>query len=922
MSTLIRHMAYDHQEIERRWQEQWEAEGLYRAEVDWDKPKHYALTMLPYPSGDLHMGHWYAMTPSDARARYMRMKGFNVLFPMGFDAFGLPAENAAVQRGVHPATWTFDNIERMRGQLRSMGAMFDWDREAISCEPEYYKWTEWFFSQMFEHGIAYRGEAVVNWSPTLQTVLANEQVIDGKDERTGQPVIQKTMEQWFFKITDYADELLEFDGIDWPEAIRSMQTNWIGRSEGAEVEFATEAGTPIRVFTTRPDTLWGATFMVLAPEHGLVDALTSDDRRETVEAYRTQAAAKTELERLEDDKEKTGVFTGGYATNPVNGEQIPVWIADYVLSSYGTGAIMAVPAHDERDFAFARRYELDIVPVIQPEGGDRLVADEMDGAFVGPGIMVDSGPITGVETTDAKGRANPSVAAAIDHLEEIGAGTESINYRLRDWLISRQRYWGSPIPMIHRSDGRIEAVPDGDLPVELPREVEFDGRSPLADDPYFLAVTDSDGNPARRETDTMDTFMCSSWYWLRYLSPHLDSAPFDPEEAAYWLPVDTYTGGAEHAVMHLLYARFFVKAMRDMGVFAETERIMAEYGRPVGRAFDEPFMMLRNQGQILGEERRGDNVVIEGTRDGNRVIASRVEVTAEEPSGGIVAGQLMRRTENILGVATPDGVVTVEVPEGTSVEIPGIPGSNDVNQLKHHLDVQRMSKSRGNVVNPDDLVAEHGADTVRTHLMFAFEWQKGGPWDSRGIVGSRRFIEDVWKLGTAEYEPSSIDPAADVVLRRHVHQTIQKVGDDLEEFKWNTAIASLMTLRNELGDARRAGKVSETVWKEGIETLLLLLAPAAPHITEELWRRRGHAESVHVQAWPVVDPEAAKDDTVTMVVQVNGKVRDRVDVAADISAQDAEEVAKGLEKIQGYLADGEIRKVIVREPNLVNLVVG
>ncbi len=363
-------MSYDHQEIERRWQERWESEGLYRSKVDWDRPKHYALTMLPYPSGDLHMGHWYAMTPSDARARYMRMKGFNVLFPMGFDAFGLPAENAAVQRGVHPATWTFDNIERMRGQLRSMGAMFDWEREAVSCEPDYYKWTEWFFSQMFRHGIAYRGEAVVNWSPTLQTVLANEQVIDGKDERTGQPVIQKTMEQWFFKITDYADELLEFDGIDWPEPIRSMQTNWIGRSEGAEVEFATGAGTPIRVFTTRPDTLWGATFMVLAPEHGLVDALTSDDQRDAVEAYRTQAASKTELERLEDDKEKTGVFTGGYATNPVNGEQIPVWIADYVLSSYGTGAIMAVPAHDERDFAFARRYELDIVPVIRPEGAE------------------------------------------------------------------------------------------------------------------------------------------------------------------------------------------------------------------------------------------------------------------------------------------------------------------------------------------------------------------------------------------------------------------------------------------------------------------------------------------------------------------------------------------------------------------------
>jgi leucyl-tRNA synthetase len=915
-------MAYDHQEIEQRWQHEWEAEGLYRSKVDWDRPKHYALTMLPYPSGDLHMGHWYAMTPSDARARYMRMKGFNVLFPMGFDAFGLPAENAAVQRGIHPAKWTYENIERMRTQLRSMGAMFDWEREAVSCDPDYYEWTEWFFSQMFSHGIAYRGEAVVNWSPTLQTVLANEQVIDGMDERTGQPVIQKMMEQWFFKITDYADELLQFEGIDWPEPIRSMQTNWIGRSEGAEIDFATDAGEPIRVFTTRPDTLWGATFMVLAPEHALVDALTSDAQRKAVEAYRAQAASKTELERLEDDKEKTGVFTGGYATNPVNGEKIPVWIADYVLSSYGTGAIMAVPAHDGRDFTFARRYELDIVPVIQPEGEQLLVAAEMEDAYVGPGAMVDSGPITGIPTNDAKGRANPSVAAAIDHLTEIGAGSESINYRIRDWLISRQRYWGSPIPIIRRADGEIEAVPDADLPVILPRDVEFDGRSPLVKNEAFLAVVDSEGNPARRETDTMDTFMCSSWYWFRYLSPHLDWAPFDPEEAAYWLPVDTYTGGAEHAVMHLLYARFFVKAMRDMGVFSETERIMAEHGKPVGQAFEEPFMMLRNQGQILGEERLGDNLVVEGQRDGNRIIATRVTVTTGRPAGGLVAGELVRRTENILGVATTDGVVTVEVPEGTPVEIPGVPGTNDVNQLKHHLDVQRMSKSRGNVVNPDELVAEYGADTVRTHLMFAFEWQKGGPWDSRGIVGSRRFIEDVWKLGTAEYQPAGIDAAADTTMRRHIHQTIQKVGDDLEEFKWNTAIAALMTLRNQLGDARRARAVSETVWTEGVETLLLLLAPAAPHITEELWRRRGHVESVHAQSWPVSDPEAAKDDTVTMVIQVNGKVRDRVEVPADISATDAEAVAKGSEKIRLYLAEGEIRKVIVREPNVVNLVIG
>ncbi len=914
-------MPYDHLKIEETWHDRWEAEGLYRSTVDWDRPKHYALTMLPYPSGDLHIGHWYAMTPSDARARYMRMKGFNVLFPMGFDAFGLPAENAAVQRGVHPARWTYGNIARMRDQMKSMGNMFDWEREAISCTPEYYEWTEWFFEKMFQHGIAYRGEAMVNWSPTLQTVLANEQVIDGKDERNGQPVVQKMMEQWFFKITEYADELLEFDGIDWPEPIKTMQTNWIGRSEGAVVAFPTETGDEIRVFTTRPDTLWGATFMVMAPEHPLVDSLTTDEQRSAVETYREAAIAKTELERVEDDRQKTGVFTGGYAVNPVNDELIPVWIADYVLGSYGTGAIMAVPAHDARDFEFARQFGLKVAPVIRPEGGDQLDGAGMETSYVGPGQMVNSGPLDGIEVTDGKGRANPSVAAAIDHVETIGVGEESVNYRIRDWLISRQRYWGAPIPMIHRADGGLEPVPADQLPVILPEDVEFDGRSPLRSNEEFLAATDSDGNPARRESDTMDTFMCSSWYWFRYLSPHFDGGPFDPEEAAYWLPVDTYTGGAEHAVMHLLYSRFFVKAMRDMGLFATTEETMKSRGRSVDGAFDEPFMLLRNQGQILGEERQGDVVVVEGEQIDGRVIASSVTVVEGTPAGGIAAGEIVRRTENILQVATDGGSVTVEVPDGAVVSIPDVAGLNNVNQLRQHLEIQRMSKSRGNVVNPDELVAEYGADTVRTYLMFAFEWQKGGPWNSQGIVGSRRFIEDVWKLGSAEYEPGDPTDDADTALRRTVHQTIDKVGSDLEDFKWNTAVAALMTLRNSLNDALRSASVSTDVWNEGVDSLLLMLAPIAPHVTEELWRNRGNLESVHVQSWPEFDAEAAREDTVTMVVQVNGKVRDRTEVAADITADEAESVAKSLDRIQDYLSRGEIRKVIVRPPGLVNIVV-
>jgi leucyl-tRNA synthetase len=915
-------MDYRHREIEPRWQQAWEEQGLYRASVDWDRPKHYALTMLPYPSGDLHMGHWYAMTPSDARARYMRMKGFNVLFPMGFDAFGLPAENAAVQRNVHPAKWTYENIARMREQLRSMGAMFDWEREAVSCEVDYYKWTEWFFEQMYRHDIAYRGKAMVNWSPTLQTVLANEQVIDGKDERTGQPVIQKMMEQWFFAITRYTEELLDYDGLGYPEPIKTMQTNWIGRSEGAEVTFVTEHGDEIVVFTTRPDTLWGATFMVLAPEHELVDSLTTDDRRSAVDAYRVEAAAQSELERMEESREKTGVFTGGYAINPVNGERIPVWIADYVLLSYGTGAIMAVPAHDERDFEFARKFELAIVPVIQPAGGAPLLEPEMEEAYVGPGLMVNSGPIDGVATTDAKGRANPSVAAAIDWLEDKGVGREAVNYRIRDWLISRQRYWGAPIPMIHRADGGLEPVPEADLPVVLPEDVEFSGRSPLADLEEFVAVADSDGNPARRETDTMDTFMCSSWYWFRYLSPHYDLAPFDPEEAAYWLPVDVYTGGAEHAVLHLLYARFFVKAMRDMGVFADTERIMRDRGRDPGAAFEEPWSVLRNQGQVLGAERPGDVLVIDGDWDQGRLIAASVRVAANARSeDGTVVGELRRRTENLLQVETATGLVGVEVPESTPVDIPDIPGENNVTQLRHHLDVQRMSKSRGNVVNPDELVTEYGADTVRTHLMFAFEWQKGGPWDSAGIAGSRRFIEDVWKLGTTSYraDPAASDASAE--LRRRVHQTIAKVDEDLGDFKWNTAVAALMTLRNAMLDARRLRNVEAGAWEEALESLLKLLAPIAPHVTEELWHQIGHDRSVHLQPWPVSDPALAAEDVVTMVVQVNGKVRDRLEVAADITADQAIEAALNAEKVQTWLESGEVRKTIARPPKLVNIVV-
>jgi leucyl-tRNA synthetase len=634
--------------------------------------------------------------------------------------------------------------------------------------------------------------------------------------------------------------------------------------------------------------------MVLAPEHPLVDSLTTDEQRDAVAAYKDATAARSEIERMEAEREKTGVFTGGYAINPVNEERIPVWIADYVLLTYGSGAIMAVPAHDQRDFEFARQFELSIVPVIQPTGEEPLSEPGMSESYVGPGTMVDSGPISGVETNLEKGRKNPSVAATIDWLEERSLGKEAVNYRVRDWLISRQRYWGSPIPIIYQSSGEFEAVPDDDLPVLLPDDVDFRQGSgnPLNWHDGFLDTVDSEGEPARRETDTLDTFMCSSWYQLRYLSPNDDRAPFDPEEAAYWLPVDTYTGGAEHATMHLLYTRFFTKAMRDMGLYDDTAEAMRRHGRDPDRLFDEPMLMYRSQGQILGEERAGD----------------------------LVVGEIVRRTETVLQVAAGDEIVTVEVPESAEVDIPAIPGDNDVNQLKHHLEIQRMSKSRGNVVDPDDLVVEYGADTVRTYLMFAYEWQKGGPWDSRGIVGARRFLDDVWKLATADFAATAVADSTVADLRRTVHQTRSKVDKDMGAFKWNTAVAALMGLRNEMLAVLRDGSVDEGAWSEAVETLLLLLAPIAPFITEELWSQRGGEGSIHTQAYPDADPEVAAEVAVTMVVQVNGKVRDRLEVSPDIDEEEATDLALASERVQGFLAGGEPRKVIARPPKLVNIV--
>ena len=920
--------SYDPAVIEPKWQDTWAADQLYRSVVDWSKPKHYALTMLPYPSGDLHIGHWFAMTPSDARARFMRMRGYNVLFPMGFDAFGLPAENAAIQRNIHPKIWTYANIERMRRQLRSMGAMFDWEREAVSCDPAYYHWTEWFFSRFFESGLAYRGEGLVNWSETLQTVLANEQVIDGKDERTGQPVIQKMMEQWFFAITRYSEELLDFTPMDWPEPVKLMQTNWIGRSEGARVVFNSQDGDPIEIYTTRPDTLWGATFMVLAPEHELVDKLAADTQRSVVVAYREEAARATEIERLSDTREKTGVFTGGYAINPVNNARIPIWIADYVLSTYGTGAIMAVPAHDQRDFEFARKFGLSVIPVIQPDG-EVLDGATMEQAYIGPGKMVNSSQFDGTPVTADKGWANPSVDAVADWLAEQDIGGKSVNYRMRDWLISRQRYWGAPIPAVYDAEGAIEMVPDDQLPVLLPEDVQFmpTGQSPLISHNDFINTSDSKGDPARRETDTMDTFMCSSWYQYRYLSPKYDRGPFDPAEAAYWLPVDVYTGGAEHATMHLLYTRFFTKAMRDLGLFDEADALMRANGRDPRGMFDEPMIMLRNQGQILGAERMGDTIVASGRREGAKLVANSVRVI--EPgsidigvSENSVTGEIMKRTENILQIdAGGDELFTVEVEHNAVVDIPAIVGENSVNQLRHHLEIQRMSKSKGNVVNPDELVAQFGADTVRAYLMFFAKWDQGGPWNYGGIKGPQRLLQDVWEIARAAYAPRQEEESATRALRRKTHQTIRKVTEDLDEFSFNTAVAAVMELRNTILTAHRAANVSLVAWDEAVDNLLLLLAPISPHITEDLWAQRGRPYSIHTQTWPEWDEEVAREETISLIIQINGKTRDKIDVPAGLDEESLRQVALNSDKVQRMLAGQTPRKVIVARGSLVNIVV-
>ena len=813
---------YNPQEIEKKWQVKWEEDKLYYSKEDDTRTKWYALTMFPYTSGDLHIGHWYAMAPSDAHARFKRMQGFNVLHPIGFDSFGLPAENAAIKRGIHPFNWTMQNVENMRRQLKTMGAIHDWSREIITCLPDYYKWTQWFFLKLYEAGLAYRTKAPVNWCPGCQTVLANEQVVEGFCERCDCSVIRRDLEQWFFRITRYADELMQHDNLDWPERIKIMQRNWVGKSEGAEISFALDHPgvdeKEIRIFTTRPDTVYGVTFMVLAPEHPLVAKITTSDKRTEVEEYIVKARHQSDIERLSTEKEKDGVFTGAYAVNQLTNEKVPIWIADYVLTSYGTGAVMAVPAHDTRDFAFAKKYNLPIKVVIAPPEWE---GEDLAEAYTESGIMVNSGHFNGTPNQEG-------INAVIKYLEEKGWGKGTVSYRLRDWLISRQRYWGAPIPIIYCDKCGTVPVPEKDLPVKLPEDAEFKptGESPLKYNEKFVNTTcPTCGGPARRETDTLDTFMCSSWYFLRYASPHYDQGPFMPDKVKYWLPVDLYTGGAEHAVMHLFYARFFIKAIRDIGLVD----------------FDEPFLRLFNQGTIISQ----------------------------------------------------------------------------------HM---KMSKSRGNVVNPDAYVGQMGADTVRAYLMFIAPWERGGDWNDSGISGVFRWLNRIWNLVVEGYHADpGVKPEsrkkADEDMVRFTHQTIKTVTADLEKIRFNTMIASLMEFTNYLDDVRDKRAISNTGWKAAVDTLMLLIAPTAPHMAEELWMQSGYDYSIHNQKWPAWNEELTQSEQVTLVIQVNGKLRDRFPVSISISEEEAVKLAVESPKVKPHIEGKQVVKTIYVPGKLVNMVV-
>ncbi|KJS87205.1 MAG: leucine--tRNA ligase [Peptococcaceae bacterium BICA1-8] len=820
---------YNFTAIEDKWQKKWAEENAYKVVEGEDKPKYYCLEMFPYPSGNLHMGHVRNYSIGDVVARFKNMQGFNVLHPMGWDSFGLPAENAAIKHGVAPAKWTWENIANMRRQLKAMGISYDWDREVASCHPDYYKWTQWLFLQLFHNGLAYKKKAAVNWCPSCQTVLANEQVVDGACERCDSEVEKKALEQWFFKTTAYADRLL--DDLEklpgWPEKVKIMQENWIGRSEGARIKFTVkETGDDLEVFTTRHDTVFGVTYMILAPEHPLVKILTKGTEYEArAQEFIKNVQKLSEVDRTSTELEKEGIFIGAHAVNPLNGEEIPILIGNYVLMEYGTGAVMGVPAHDERDFKFAKKYNLEIRVVIQPEGPE-LKVEEMEEASTEDGIMVNSGDFSGLPNREG-------MVKIVDYLEKNNCGQRQINYRLRDWLISRQRYWGAAIPIVYCDECGLVPVPDQDLPVLLPEDVEFrpSGESPLKYSPEFVNATcPTCGKPAKRETDTMDTFVCSSWYFLRFCDPKNTEEAFNKDKVDYWMAVDQYIGGVEHAILHLMYARFFTKVFKDLNLVS----------------VDEPFTNLLTQGMVL--------------KDGSK-----------------------------------------------------------------------MSKSKGNVVSPEEIIKKYGADTARMFILFAAPPERDLEWNDQAVEGCYRFLNRVWRLAFAynegikgaQGEIGALE-GADRGLRRLTHLTIKKVTEDVAgRFNFNTAISAVMELVNGLYNYKdKEQGTNMLVVKEAIESIVLLLAPFAPHITEELWYSIGYETSVHQEKWPVHIPETLAVDEVTVVVQVNGKVRDKIIVPVNMDKKAVEGLAKALPKVDEYLKGKDIKKVVVIPNKLVNIVVG
>ena len=866
--------AYPFNEIEPKWQRYWEENETFRTPdtVDPEAEKYYVLDMFPYPSGaGLHVGHPEGYTATDIVARYKRMKGVNVLHPMGWDAFGLPAEQYAIQTGTHPRDTTERNIDNFRSQLKRLGFSYDWSRELNTTDPDYYRWTQWIFLKLYERGLAYQAEVPVWWCEELGTVLANEEVIDGKSERGGYPCERVPMRQWMLKITEYAERLLDgLDDLDWPESTKRMQRNWIGKSEGAEIRFPVRGhDTKIEVFTTRPDTLFGATYMVLAPEHPLVDTITTEEHADDVAAYQKQAQQKSELERTELQKEKTGVPTGAHAINPATGKPIPIWVADYVLASYGTGAIMAVPGQDERDWAFAETYDLPIVRTVQPP------ADFEGDAYTGDGPAINSGFLDGLSVPEAKQKI-------IQWLEEHGHGQAKVNYKLRDWLFSRQRYWGEPFPIIH-VDGEAKPVPQNDLPVELPAIESYDeileqdaALSPLAALDDWVETTDPEtGQPAERETNTMPQWAGSCWYFLRFIDPHNDEKLVDPEKEKYWMPVDLYVGGSEHAVLHLLYARFWHKVLYDAGVVSTRE----------------PFQTLVHQGLILGETEYTAYV----DADGAYVSAQYVDDDTDTRTGDAVTQQSVDE----------DAIEK----DGDHFVLQSDP-SIRVDARSH-----KMSKSRGNVVNPDDVIDAYGADALRLYEMFMGPLEQVKPWSTNDVEGVFRFLNRVWRLLTTEDGEADVSEQAPTRNQlRVLHSTIQKVTDDIDTLSFNTAIAKMMEFVN-------AANKWDQVPRAVAEPFVKLLSPFAPHITEELWSRLGYDESIAHADWPRFRADYLKREVVEMAVQVNGTVRATIEVDTDANEDDVLEAARTEDNVARYLEDGTIQREIYVPGRIVNFVV-